>query len=890
LQKRLDRFSVRRAMGHGKGFISRPAAVLGTVVMVFALMATLLMASTAHGATVAYPDLQVQVPSAEISIGHPTAGARALQFSHVTWNAGAGPFELRPQYNSSSGMAQGVQALYDSAGGAHWTFDHTVPVVGPMVWEPPSDYRFPLTKFWLYRVASGGGVGSLVATSPKVDFCITPDQYVGGVPNTPPSTAYSPSNCGSPTGTLGLDVGWGDKYDETDGGENIDITNLPDGNYWLRAQVDPLHYLAESNRANDITDSELAISGNTVTVLKQTHPDSTPPTVSVTAPAPGTKVSGTVSLTAAASGPAPISKVQFLLDGHPLGAPVTSSPYSMTWTVGSATPGVHYLSAQATDSHRFIGTAPAVAVNVIGPPITIGSIVSDQQGTASGSGSTVVTHFSTSSPKEVLLAFVGADGPLSGQTAKVSGGGLTWRLVKRTNANGGTSEIWTATAAAALTNASITATAAHPGFHLAVTALALKGAARVGASAAATSAGGAPTVSLTTTAAGSALFAGGNDWDNSTARTVGAGQKLLAQTLDSATGDTYWSQYARAASSAAGQRVTVNDTAPASDRYNLVAVEVVVGTPPVDNQPPTVSIVNPEPFQTVSGASHVSANVSDNAAVTSVQFFLDGRPLRSAVTSSPYSLSWDTTVVSNGGHTLTATALDPSGNRASSSPVLVTVQNPPVAPPCFVMDVDVSVDGSATVTTPAFHTAQPGETLLALGASDGPAGGGRQSLTVSGAGLKWTLVKRANSRSGDAEIWKATAPAPLSNATVTAIPTAGGYHEALTVIAMQMTQGVGASAAAGATGGAASVSVTTTGPGSLVFGVGNDWDRGLVRTLGADQVLLHQWVDTSAGNTFWAQNTNSQAGRAGSTVTLDDLVPTADQWNMAAVELRGDGD
>ncbi|MGB0093914.1 MAG: hypothetical protein WBP81_15455 [Solirubrobacteraceae bacterium] len=143
------------------------------------------IAQSAAAATIAYPDLQVQVPTDEISIGHPTPGTKSLQFSHVIWNAGAGPLEIRPSYNSATGISQGLQALYASSGGGHWTFDHTAPIVGPMIWDPPSDYRFPLSKFWLYSVGADGGIGSLVATSPKVDFCMTADTFVGGVPNSP---------------------------------------------------------------------------------------------------------------------------------------------------------------------------------------------------------------------------------------------------------------------------------------------------------------------------------------------------------------------------------------------------------------------------------------------------------------------------------------------------------------------------------------------------------------------------------------------------------------------------------------------------------------------------------------------------------------------------------
>jgi hypothetical protein len=285
----------------------------------------------------------------------------------------------------------------------------------------------------------------------------------------------------------------------------------------------------------------------------------------------------------------------------------------------------------------------------------------------------------------------------------------------------------------------------------------------------------------------------------------------------------------------------------------------------------------------------VTASASDNVAVKSVQFFINGKALGSPVTSSPYAVSWNTTAALNGTNTLTATATDTSGNVGSANPVAVTVQNPVNPPPCFVMDAKVSVDGTGAVTTPSFHTAQAGETLLAFAASDGPAGAGRQSTTISGGGLTWTLAKRANTRSGDAEIWKATASQPLSNATVTSSPAARGYNESLTVIAMQMTLGVGAAVSGSGASGAPSVSLTTTQPGSLVYGVGNDWDNATARTVGTNQVLLHQWPATSSGDTFWAQNTTIQAVTAGSVVTLSDTAPTGDQWNMAAVELLGDG-
>jgi hypothetical protein len=169
---------------------------------------------------------------------------------------------------------------------------------------------------------------------------------------------------------------------------------------------------------------------------------------------------------------------------------------------------------------------------------------------------------------------------------------------------------------------------------------------------------------------------------------------------------------------------------------------------------------------------------------------------------SPYAINWDTTTAAAGSNTLSAKATDTAGDIGISSNVTATVQNP--APPmtCFVMQADVNVHGSTTVTTPTFHTAAAGEVLLAFVSADGPTGSGQQHTTVSGAGLTWTLVKRANSQPGDAEVWRATAPTVLSSATVTSTASAKGFGQSLTVIAMEGVSGIGASVAGSAGSGA----------------------------------------------------------------------------------------
>ena len=71
----------------------------------------------------------------------------------------------------------------------------------------------------------------------------------------------------------------------------------------------------------------------------------------------------------------------------------------------------------------------------------------------------------------------------------------------------------------------------------------------------------------------------------------------------------------------------------------------------------------------------MTANASDNVGVTGVQFRLDGANLGAEDTAAPYSISWNTTLVTSGSHTLTAVARDAAGNTATSGPVTVTVTN-----------------------------------------------------------------------------------------------------------------------------------------------------------------------------------------------------------------------
>jgi hypothetical protein len=86
--------------------------------------------------------------------------------------------------------------------------------------------------------------------------------------------------------------------------------------------------------------------------------------VSLTAPAAGATVSGSVQVTANASDAVGVAGVQFRLDGQPLGAEDTSSPYAVAWDTTAASNGSHSLTAVARDAAGNTATATAVSVTV----------------------------------------------------------------------------------------------------------------------------------------------------------------------------------------------------------------------------------------------------------------------------------------------------------------------------------------------------------------------------------------------------------------------------------------------------------------------------------------------------------------------------------------------
>jgi hypothetical protein len=410
----------------------------------------------------------------------------------------------------------------------------------------PAKSGFTFTPSSRTVVISGGvSVGN-------VDFSIVAFYSVSGT--------LSPAAAGS-----GAQVGIGESVATADASGNYTFPNLINGTYTV-TPAKPGYVFTPNGQTVTINNANVTgvdFSAAPVTISGTITPAASGTGATIT-------IAGGITATVDATG-------SFVLNAVPNGT-YTLTPVKSGFSFTPASQSVTVSNGVSVSGVSF--TAAAVPTGII--------IDANKTAGKSTRVQTIATAaLSTTAGNELLLAFVQASNVDPGATTVtgVTGGSLTWTLVRRTNTQRGTSEIWRAFAPATLTNATVTATLSQ--FAAAsITVMSFKnvdttgtnGSGAIGATASASAPTGAPTASLVSTRSGSLVIGGGNDWDGQVARTLGAGQTLVSQFLGT-DGDTFWVQRTTNTIVASGTTVTINDTAPANHQYNLTLVEILPALP-----------------------------------------------------------------------------------------------------------------------------------------------------------------------------------------------------------------------------------------------------------------------------------------------------------------------
>jgi hypothetical protein len=96
--------------------------------------------------------------------------------------------------------------------------------------------------------------------------------------------------------------------------------------------------------------------------------DTTPPTVTVVSPEEGATLSGMVIKSSTATDDQRVERVQFLLNGQPLGPELTTTPYQLSWDTRTVGNGAYQLGARATDAAGNVGVANAINITIQNAP------------------------------------------------------------------------------------------------------------------------------------------------------------------------------------------------------------------------------------------------------------------------------------------------------------------------------------------------------------------------------------------------------------------------------------------------------------------------------------------------------------------------------------------
>src|SRR5712692_7845663 len=430
------------------------------------------------------------------------------------------------------------------------------------------------------------------------------------------------------------------------------------------------HYRVHSKDSAGIE----AVSGD-FNLTTAAIPDTTPPTVTITSPAPAATVSGMVGVVATASDNVGVVGVQFKVDGNNTGAEVLATPYIYSLNTATLSNGSHSLTAVARDAAGNRGTsAPiTIAVNNQAPPTppTI-SITSPASGANVSGTINVSTNVSTNTTSVQFQV----DGSNTG--APVTSAPFSYSLNTTTLSNA------SHTISAVATNSSGQTASASVTVNVNNIAPPTP-----------------PTISITSPASGANVSGTINVSTSASSNTVSVQFKVDGSNTGSPVTSAPFS-YSLNTTTLSNASHTISAVATNSSGQTAsasVTVNVNNIAPPT---PPTISITSPASGANVSGTINVSTSASSNTV--SVQFKVDGSNTGAPITSAPFSYSLNTTMLSNASHTISAVATNSSGQTASAS-VTVNVNNiAPPTPPTISITSPASganVSGTINVSTSA---------------------------------------------------------------------------------------------------------------------------------------------------------------------------------------------
>ncbi|HKH20709.1 MAG TPA: Ig-like domain-containing protein, partial [Gammaproteobacteria bacterium] len=415
------------------------------------------------------------------------------------------------------------------------------------------------------------------------------------------------------------------------------------------------------------------VSGASTTASVTTPADTTPPTVSVTAPASGALLSGPVTLAANATDAVVVDHVDFLVNNNVVGTD-TTAPYGVTWNSATIADGLTTITARASDTSNNSAISSVVNVTVDNTPPETTITSGPPPLTNSTSASFIFTATEANSTFACSLdgsTFNACTSPITYTTLASSS--HTFQ-VRGTDGAGNTdsspaSQAWSVDSIPPTVTSTVPASGAN---------------------------GVSPAANIT------AVFSEGMNAATIAASTFtvkvkqGNNPPLAAVvTYDTASRTATLNPNANLSNSTTYTVTVKGGVSGAKDLVgNALSSDFSwnFSTGVLDLTPPTVTLTAPTNGATVSGTVTLSATANDNGGVNHVDFLVNNVVVDTDSTS-PYSISWNSASVADGSVIITARAVDNASNTTTSTGATVTVNNTTV-------DTTITAGPSGSVNSP----------------------------------------------------------------------------------------------------------------------------------------------------------------------------------------------
>jgi hypothetical protein len=184
-----------------------------------------------------------------------------LAFGATVWNTGPSPMIVEGYRRTGEPTMDGWQYFTDPSGDVIGKAD-----VGTLEYDArPGHEHWHFEQFATYSLTDVSKTE--IVRSEKVSFCLAPtdpiDLLADGAEWRPYLTGLG-SACGEPDSLWtreSLPVGWGDTYFQWLPGQSFDITDVPNGRYYVRVGVNPLGALFDGSSANDVSYRRIRLRG-----------------------------------------------------------------------------------------------------------------------------------------------------------------------------------------------------------------------------------------------------------------------------------------------------------------------------------------------------------------------------------------------------------------------------------------------------------------------------------------------------------------------------------------------------------------------------------------------------------------------------------------------------